>query len=111
MTCAERAKDVYVHALSSVENSTGGLEVSGNPTTLVCGGPDDYHFNVASTTEVLTVDGGAAIEVLPLQENMHLETIPLSHFESYLKTDTDTRIFLVVGPSEAVIELQEQFHP
>jgi hypothetical protein len=111
MTCAERAKDVYVHALSSTETSSGGLEVSGNPTTLVCGGPDDYHFNVASTKEVLIVDPGAAIEVLPLQENMHLETIPHSHFESYLKTDADTRIFLVVGPANGVFELQEQFHP
>jgi hypothetical protein len=109
--CAQKATETYVHVIAAKETSDGGLNLSGNPTTYVCGGPDDYHFNVATTIEAVLVAPGATIEVLPLQQNMHLEKIPASQLAGYLKTDYDTKIFMVTGPLDAATELQEQFHP
>jgi len=109
--CEQRATETYVHVIAAKETSGGGLNLSGNPTTYVCGGPDDYHFNVATTVEAVLVAPGAAIEVLPLQENMHLQQISASQLSGYLLTDNDTRIFLVTGPLDAATALQEQFHP
>ena len=100
-----------MHVIAATETSDGGLNLSGNPTTLVCGGEDDYHFNEATTVEAVLVVPGATIEVLPLGETMQLQKIPASELAGYLKTDNDTRVFLVTGPLDAVTELQEQFHP
>jgi cytoskeletal protein RodZ len=109
--CEKQATETYVHVIAAKETTDGGLNLSGNPTTFVCGGPDDYHFNVATTIEAVLVAPGATIEVLPLEENMHLEKIPASQLAGYLQTDSDTKIFLVTGPLDAATELQEQFHP
>jgi len=97
--------------LSVTPIAAGGLTLTGNASTLVCGGPDDYHYNVASTTEVATLLGTAVIQVLPITEDMQLQTIPQSQFAGYLSTDMDTRIFMVTGPLSAITGLQEQFHP
>jgi hypothetical protein len=109
--CEQKATETYVHVIAAKETPDGGLNLSGNPTTYVCGGPDDYHFNVATTVEAVLVVPGATIEVLPLQENMQLQKIPASQLAGYLMTDDDTRIFMVTGPLDAATELQEQFHP
>lgn len=79
--------------------------------TLVCGGADDYHYNVVSSDEDLTVVPGAVIQVLPITETMQLQTIPASRFAGYLATDDDTRIFEITGRLDAVTKMQEQFHP
>ena len=109
--CEQRATETYVHVIAATETPSGGLNLSGNPATLVCGGPDDYHYNVSTTVEAVLVVPGATIEVLPLTEGMQEQKIPASQLSGYLKTDTDTRIFLVTGPLSGVTELQEQFHP
>jgi hypothetical protein len=109
--CEKQATESYVRVIAAKETTDGGLNLSGNPTTFVCGGPDDYHFNVATTIEAVLVAPGATIEVLPLQENMHLQKIPASQLAGYLKTDNDTKIFMVTGPLDAATGLQEQFHP
>ena len=77
---------------------------------LICGGPDDSHYNVASTTETAQVTPGASITVFPLSK-MQPEPIAASKLASYLATDEDTRIFLVTGPLTKITGLQEQFHP
>jgi hypothetical protein len=42
---------------------------------------------------------------------MREEPIRPSQLSSYLKTDDDTRIFLVAGPLTSLASLQEQYHP
>jgi hypothetical protein len=110
-TCAQRAADTYIHVVGVTSIASGGLTLTGNATTLVCGGPDDYHFNSAVNVEIATVVAGATIQVLPLTEDMQLKSISESQFAGYLATDMDTRIFLVTGPLSGVTGLQEQFHP
>jgi hypothetical protein len=110
-TCAQRATLTFAQVLSATLSSGGGLSLVASAATLVCGGPDDYHYNVMSANESLTVVPGAVIQVLPITENMQLQTIPASQLSSYLATDNDTRIFEITGPLDAITRMQEQFHP
>jgi hypothetical protein len=109
-TCAQLASRTFVH-VTKVQAGTGGaLTLTGNPAKLVCGGPDDSHYNVAATTVTGHVIAGAFIRVFPLAK-MHPVAIGPAKLASYLATDEDTRIFLVAGPLTAISGLQEQFHP
>ena len=109
-TCAQRATHAFVH-LTTVQAAAGGaLTVTGNPATLVCGGPDDFHFNVATTTETGHVVPGASIDVFPVSI-MTMTPIQPGKLAAYLATGGDTRIFLIGGPLTAITSLQEQFHP
>jgi len=84
--------------------------LTGNPAALVCGGPDDSHFNTSGSTVTAHVVPGAAIKVFPVSK-MSPEPIQPGKLAAYLATDDDTRIFLVTGPLTAITGLQEQFHP
>ncbi len=109
-TCAEKAKGAFVH-ITRVRSATGGaLIITGNPSALVCGGPDDFHFNIADSIETGHVVPGATIETFPISK-MAPERIQPSQLASYLATDQDTRIFLIGGSLSAISSLQEQFHP
>lgn len=109
-TCAQKAKDAFVH-ITRVRSAPGGaLIITGNPSALVCGGPDDFHFNVADSIETGHVVPGATIETFPVSR-MAPERIQPSQLASYLATDQDTRIFLIGGSLSAISSLQEQFHP
>ena len=109
-TCAQKAKDAFVH-ITKVRSAPGGaLIITGNPSTLVCGGPDDFHFNIADSIETGHVVPGATIETFPVSK-MAPERIQPSQLASYLATDQDTRIFLIGGSLSAISSLQEQFHP
>jgi len=90
--------------------SGGSLTLTGNPATLVCGGADDYHYNVATTTVTGHVIPGASIKVFPVSV-MHPVAVGPRRLASYLATDQDTRIFLVTGPLGRITGLQEEFHP
>ena len=109
-TCAQKAKDAFVN-ITTVRSAPGGaLIITGNPSALVCGGPDDFHFNVADSIETGHVVPGATIETFPVSK-MAPERIQPSQLASYLATDQDTRIFLIGGSLSAITSLQEQFHP
>jgi hypothetical protein len=112
MTCEQKAQLRYIHIVSSVTNSTGGVTVTGNPTTMHCGGPDDVQYNFSSTsTEVVEVVPGVSIQVLSLVGGTEWRGITEGQLSGYLPTDDDTRVFLISGPLDAVTGLQEQFHP
>jgi hypothetical protein len=109
-TCAQLASRMFVHVTKVKAGTGGALTLTGNPAKLVCGGPDDSHYNVAATTVTGHVIPGASIKVFPLPK-MHPVAIRPGKLASYLATDEDTRIFLVTGPLTAISALQEQFHP
>lgn len=110
-TCAQMAAhNTYLYISQATPAANGALTVSASPAKLVCGGPDDSHYNVAKTVESGHVTAGASIEVFPISQ-MREEPIKASQLNSYLKTDGDTKIFLVAGPLSAITSLQEQFHP
>ena len=108
--CARKAAHAFIEISRVASAAGGGLTVTGNAATMICGGPDDFHFSVASGTETGTVRPGADIEVFPLRK-MAEEKIAAGELASYLAADQDTRIFLIGGSLPAISSLQEQFHP
>jgi hypothetical protein len=109
-SCASLATRTFLH-LTNVKPAPGGaLTLTANPATLVCGGPDDLHYNVATTTLTAHLTAGASIKVFPVAQ-MHYLPLKASQLARYLATDADTRIFLVTGPLTAITALAEQFHP
>ena len=109
-TCAQLAAHTFMHVTAAKEGTDGALTLTGNPATMVCGGPDDFHYNVAKTTESGHVNPGAVITVFPVTTG-HPVTISPGQLSSYLATDQDTRVFLITGTLARITGLQEQFHP
>jgi hypothetical protein len=110
-TCAERATETFIYIDSVSETAGGGFAVTGNRATLICGGPDDFHWNTSTSTLTATVLQGASIQVLQSAGSILDVPIAAGQFAAYLATDHNTRIFLVTGSLDAISALQEQFHP
>lgn len=108
--CAALARHAFLRVTAVRAGTNGVLTVTGNRASVVCGGPDDYHYDLAATTVTGHVTRAASIEVFPLPA-MHLVAIAHDKLASYLATDQDTRIFLVTGPLSRITALQEEFHP
>jgi hypothetical protein len=110
-SCAYRAAhDAYIYITKVQAAASGALTVTGQAAKLVCGGPDDFHWNTATATETGQTVPTAKIETFPTSK-MAPEPIKPSQLAAYLKTDDDTKIFLIGGPLSAMTSLQEQFHP
>jgi hypothetical protein len=110
-TCAGRAAETFIYIDSAAANASGGFALTANAATLVCGGPDDFHWNTTPATVSATVLNGASIEVLQSPGSTLAVPISAGQFAAYMATDHNTRIFLVTGPLDAISALQEQFHP
>lgn len=76
---------------------------------MICGGPDDFHYNFGTAPVTGRVLAGATIRVL----NSALQPTPikLAKFPSYLGSDMNVRVFTYNGPRSAITALTEQFHP
>jgi hypothetical protein len=83
--------------------------VTGVAATMVCGGPDDFHYDFGPAAVTGHVLASAAIQVL--SSALQLTPIKLSKFPSYLASDMNVRVFTYTGPRTAITALTEQFHP
>jgi hypothetical protein len=109
-SCAyKRDHDRFMQISQVQQNSNGSLTIHGYAEVIVCGGPDDFHFNTTAPEMGQTVPD-ASIVTFPVTQ-MKPESIKPSQLASYLKTDGDTKIFLVGGPVASISSLQEQYHP
>ena len=109
-TCASfAAGHAFLHLTSAKKNADGTLTVTGQTATMICGGPDDFHYNFGTPTVTGRVLAGAKIEVL--NAALQLTPIPLAKFPSYLAGDMNVRVFTYLGPRTAITGLSEQFHP
>lgn len=99
----------FLHLTRATENPDGTLTVTGVVATMVCGGPDDFHYDFGTGTVAGHVLASAAIQVL----NSALQPTPitLAKFPSYLAGDMNVRVFTYTGPRTAITALSEQFHP
>jgi len=106
------AHNTYLYITQAKPAAGGTLTVTASPAKLICGGPDDSHYDVAKNVETGHVAAGANIEVFPTTTGQ-MRDVPIkaSQLNTYLKTDSDTKIFLIGGPLSAMTSLQEQFHP
>jgi len=109
-SCAyKRDHDRFMQISQVQQNSNGSLTIHGYAEVIVCGGPDDFHFSTTAPEMGQTVPD-ASIVTFPVTQ-MKPESIKPSQLASYLKTDGDTKIFLVGGSIYSITSLQEQYHP
>jgi hypothetical protein len=108
--CATMATRAYLHLTAVRAAAAGGLTVTGNPARLVCGGPDDSHYDVGAASATGQVVAGASVITFALA-TMSPKAISVSQLSAYLARDQGTRIFLVSGPLTRITGLQEEFHP
>lgn len=99
----------FLHLTSAKENADGTLTVTGAAATMVCGGPDDFHYSFGTGTVTGHVLASASIQVL----NSALQETPITvaKFPAYLAADMNVRVFTYTGPRTAITALSEQFHP
>ena len=102
------AAHTFLRLATASENTDGSLTVTGNRATMVCGGPDDFHYDFAATVTGRVTPSGS-VQVL----STSLQDTPTTHakFPAYLKTDQNIRVFVYTGPLTAITSLAEQFHP
>ena len=111
--CAQlAARNTYLYVTQAQPSTGGALTLIASPAKLICGGPDDSHYNVAKNIVTAHLLSNASIEVFPTSTGQ-LREVPIKagQLNGYLKTDGDTKIFLVGGPVSSITSLQEQFHP
>ena len=99
----------FLHLTSASENADGTLTVTGAAATMVCGGPDDFHYNFGPAAVTGHVLASATIAVL--SSTLQPTPIKLGKFPSYLASDMNVRVFTYTGPRTAITALTEQFHP
>jgi hypothetical protein len=106
------AHHTYLYVTEAQPATGGALTLVASPAKLICGGPDDSHYDVAKNLVTAHLLPNASIEVFPTTTGQ-MRDVPIkaSQLSSYLKTDSDTRIFLVGGPVASISSLQEQYHP
>lgn len=109
-SCAQFAAHTFLHLVSVTSEPDGWLTLTANPATVVCGGLDDLHYDLAADQVTAQVIPNASVTIFSLS-SMQPVTIAPSQLVNYLPTDSGTRTFLVSGPLSAITNLQEQYHP
>lgn len=111
--CATKATtETFVQVTAAEGNADGSLALTIHPATLVCGGPDDLHYDVAASTETATVTPSATVQVFVSGSSPAGEmTIPHSELSGYVKQDAWGDIFQVTGSLTAITALEGMFHP
>jgi hypothetical protein len=103
------AGHAFLHLASAKGNADGTLTVTGQTATMICGGPDDFHYSFGTATVSGHVLGSAKIQVL--NSALQLTPITLAKFPGYLAGDMNVRVFAYTGPRSGITALSEQFHP
>lgn len=109
-TCAQFAANTFLRISTATASADGSLVLTGNPATVVCGGPDDLHYSYAANVVTAHVLPGAAITIFDLPD-MSSKPIGQANLGAYLASDEGTHTFLVTGPLSAISGLQEEYHP
>jgi hypothetical protein len=109
-TCAQFAANTFLRISTATAAADGSLVLTGNPATVVCGGPDDLHYSYAANVVTAHVLPSAAITIFDLPD-MSRKPIGHTNLSAYLASDDGTRTFLVTGPLSAISGLQEEYHP
>jgi hypothetical protein len=112
-SCASAAAtDTFLYVATAKWNTDGSLTLTGNVATMVCGGPDDFHYNYDPTSARVTghVSPGASLQVLT--PSLQLMPITYTKFPGYLVNDNgNIRVFAFTGPLTAITSLSERWHP
>jgi hypothetical protein len=109
-SCASyAASHTFAQLTAAKENSDGSVAITAHRATVVCGGPDDMHYNVATATETGTVTPAATVQMLTgvVKE----QTVAHADVSARLAQDKWGRIFMLKGPLTSISALTEMYHP
>lgn len=90
-------------------NAGGSLTITGHRATVICGGPDDLHYNVATANETGDVTPAGTVQMLTGASQEQI--VGHADVSARLAKDTWGRIFMVNGPLTAITALTEMYHP
>lgn len=109
-SCAKYAATHMFAQVTAVKaNADGSLTVTAHHASVVCGGLDDLHYNIATVTETGTVTPAGTVRMLAGASQE--QTVAHADVSSRLATDNWGRIFMVQGPLTAITALTEMYHP
>lgn len=109
-SCAKYAATHMFAQVTAVKaNADGSLTVTAHHASVVCGGLDDLHYNIATVTETGTVTPAGTVRMLAGASQE--QTVAHADVSSGLATDNWGRIFMVQGPLTAITALTEMYHP
>lgn len=99
----------FAEVTAARANSDGSLSVTLHRATVLCGGPDDLHYDIATASQTGTVTPSGKLQMLTsaLQE----QAVARAAFGSRLSTDERGRIFEVIGTLSDITALTEMYHP
>ena len=103
------ATHTFAEVTAAKESANGALAITAHRATVVCGGVDDLHYDIATPTESGTVTPAGIVQVLG--SNIQEQTIAHADFSARLASDQWGRIFMVTGPLTGITILKEMYHP
>jgi hypothetical protein len=110
--CAAFAKHTFFAVVSARHAARGAVVLTGHRAKVICGGPDDWHFQDAKATVTAHVPSSAHVQILTTTNaGIGAKKIRPSQLVSFLPHDVFTRTFQVTGPLNKVSSLTEIFHP
>lgn len=110
--CEVMARDVFVQA-QSVDSPGGHLELTALPATLVCGGPDDSHFDIGRARRTLRLDPSCMVTILTTDDSgITTHQVQVGVLRTQLATgQPHSRIFQVTSDDKSVTQLVEEYRP
>jgi hypothetical protein len=105
------ASHTYIYVAKATWNTDGSLNLTGQIATMVCGGPDDFHYAEATATVSAETSATAKLTVIGTSQNQEGEPITYQQFPGYIVNDQWTRVFEYTGPLTAITSLTEMYHP
>jgi len=103
------ATHTFAEVTAAKENTDGSLTITAHRATVVCGGPDDLHYDVATPAETATVTPSGVVEML--SGAVKEQTVAHANVSARLAQDEWGRIFMVTGKLTAIAALTEMYHP
>jgi hypothetical protein len=109
-TC-EQAAHRYVEAVAA-RNHHGVTTVTAHPATFHCGGPDDGHYAVSTSSETLRLHAAAVVKVFHrANDPSAYQRVKPSALPRRLQRNSAEPIYRISGHRRHITRMTEQFHP
>jgi hypothetical protein len=100
----------FVRLLAVTVAADGSATLTGNPTTVHCGGPDDLQYLPGASTETVQLVAGGSVGIFSLT-TMGDTPLPVGQLSAYLAKGPESGIFQVQGSLPAATGIAEIYHP
>jgi len=113
--CAALQQHPLVHLTFVVLKPDGSAHLTGTPTTVHCGGPDDLQFVPEPGTVTVDLRSGGTVRVARSGPVTVLRQLPVRQLPKYVASGAATDVFLINGKFNGLVydatAVIEQWHP